>query len=103
MTIRLALTALALGILLVPASFAADAPELPAPAVEQAACGADAVETLPAALGAELEFLGGPFPPFPTPCGENTCAPGQWCCNPSCGTCANPGDYCLDVICPPVS
>lgn len=43
--------------------------------------------------------------PFPSPgsCGGNTCGPGQFCCNPSCGVCANRGDSCTQQVCPPTS
>lgn len=45
-------------------------------------------------------------PPFPPPggqCGDNVCGPGQYCCNASCGTCANFGDYCTQQVCNPTS
>src|SRR5207244_11077713 len=37
-----------------------------------------------------------------TPCGAVMCAPGQECCNASCGTCVKPGETCSQVACEPV-
>ena len=37
-------------------------------------------------------------PPGPT-CGSNTCAAGQFCCNPSCGICAPKGGACIQIAC----
>lgn len=34
-------------------------------------------------------------------CGNNVCAPGQTCCNPSCGVCTNPGEVCTPKACEP--
>jgi len=42
-----------------------------------------------------------PFPLPPTTCGGNICGKGQYCCNPSCGTCVNFGDYCTHEVCNP--
>jgi hypothetical protein len=39
--------------------------------------------------------------PFPQQCGKNICTGGTRCCNPSCGTCAAPGDECTQQICQP--
>ncbi len=33
-------------------------------------------------------------------CGLNTCAPGQECCNQSCGICTEPGMGCIKLFCP---
>ncbi len=35
----------------------------------------------------------------PTTCGENTCGPGTYCCNASCGICAPKGGACTLQIC----
>ncbi len=35
----------------------------------------------------------------PQPCGDNICAPGQFCCNESCGLCAPEGGACPDIAC----
>lgn len=35
----------------------------------------------------------------PSPCGANTCAQGEYCCNESCGVCAAIGDACDAVLC----
>jgi hypothetical protein len=32
-------------------------------------------------------------------CGKNTCAAGQFCCNPSCGICAPAGGVCTQMAC----
>lgn len=40
-----------------------------------------------------------PTPPTPTLCGENECARGEYCCNPSCGICAPIGGSCILVAC----
>ena len=32
-------------------------------------------------------------------CGPNTCQPGQYCCNRSCGYCADPGGFCTEEFC----
>ncbi|MFT3921667.1 MAG: hypothetical protein QM778_03955 [Myxococcales bacterium] len=32
-------------------------------------------------------------------CGKNTCAPGQTCCNASCGICTDPGKGCIKMFC----
>ena len=37
----------------------------------------------------------------PTPCGDNLCAPGDYCCNPSCGICAPFGAACIQIACAP--
>jgi len=40
--------------------------------------------------------------PSPAPgasCGKNTCAPGQTCCNASCGICTEPGKGCIKMFC----
>jgi eight-cysteine-cluster-containing protein len=34
-----------------------------------------------------------------TPCGPATCAPGDVCCNASCGICTPPGGVCIQVVC----
>jgi hypothetical protein len=34
-------------------------------------------------------------------CGTNSCGPGTFCCNSSCGVCAPIGGACLDVWCDP--
>jgi hypothetical protein len=34
-------------------------------------------------------------------CGPNVCAPGQSCCNASCGICTDPGKGCIKKLCPP--
>ncbi len=34
-------------------------------------------------------------------CGNNTCTNGQYCCNASCGMCANPGVFCIQIACAP--
>jgi hypothetical protein len=39
-------------------------------------------------------------PPISVSCGINTCNVGEVCCNPSCGTCARPGESCDDRQCP---
>jgi hypothetical protein len=39
-------------------------------------------------------------PAGPT-CGPNTCAPGQYCCNASCGICAPKGAACIQIACDP--
>jgi hypothetical protein len=36
-------------------------------------------------------------------CGPTTCAPGQVCCNRSCGICTPPGGLCTQQVCPPRS
>jgi hypothetical protein len=33
------------------------------------------------------------------PCGANTCADGEYCCNPSCGICAPEGGFCTQQVC----
>ena len=33
------------------------------------------------------------------PCGKNTCGAGQYCCNPSCGTCARLNELCTQEAC----
>jgi hypothetical protein len=33
------------------------------------------------------------------PCGKNTCGAGQYCCNPSCGTCAGLNELCTQEAC----
>lgn len=33
-------------------------------------------------------------------CGKSTCAPGQTCCNASCGICTDPGKGCIKMLCP---
>jgi hypothetical protein len=39
-------------------------------------------------------------PKIVTPtCGKNICAKGQYCCNPSCGTCAPFGAMCTMQFC----
>ena len=44
-----------------------------------------------------------PFP-FPRPtCGGNVCNFGEYCCNPSCGTCTPIGAYCTQQVCAPTS
>ena len=35
------------------------------------------------------------------PCGPNTCAKGETCCNESCGTCVKPGEACDMLLCAP--
>lgn len=32
-------------------------------------------------------------------CGPNTCEPGQFCCNRSCGYCVEPGGFCTEEFC----
>ena len=34
-------------------------------------------------------------------CGENTCAPGEYCCNESCGICTPQGGVCTQQVCEP--
>lgn len=34
-------------------------------------------------------------------CGHRTCQPGEYCCNPSCGTCAPIGQGCSETPCGP--
>merc|ERR1712019_74861 len=36
-----------------------------------------------------------------TECGSNTCDPGEYCCNESCGTCAPLGGFCTQEYCCP--
>lgn len=36
------------------------------------------------------------------PCGANTCGPGTFCCNRSCGICAPLGGFCTQQVCAPV-
>lgn len=38
----------------------------------------------------------------PQPCGGNTCGPGTFCCNRSCGICAPLGGFCTQQVCAPV-
>lgn len=33
------------------------------------------------------------------PCGDTTCAPGDYCCNDSCGICAPPDGVCIQLVC----
>jgi hypothetical protein len=35
------------------------------------------------------------------PCGTKVCAPGQYCCNASCGLCAPIGAACIQIACVP--
>lgn len=39
-------------------------------------------------------------PPYSVSCGTSTCNVGEVCCNPSCGTCARPGERCDERPCP---
>jgi hypothetical protein len=34
-----------------------------------------------------------------TPCGDNVCGAGEYCCNPSCGICAPEGGFCTQQFC----
>ena len=34
-----------------------------------------------------------------TPCGDNTCYAGEFCCNESCGICAAEGGACIEIAC----
>ncbi len=36
-----------------------------------------------------------------TPCGENVCNKGEYCCNESCGLCAPEGGFCTQEYCGP--
>ena len=49
----------------------------------------------------ELECLNarGGCPGVQVPCGNVTCAEGQYCCNASCGTCVAPGEGCTAIAC----
>jgi PrcB C-terminal len=38
-------------------------------------------------------------PPAGEKCGSNTCAAGDYCCNPSCGICAPKGGACIQIHC----
>ncbi|MBI4955404.1 MAG: hypothetical protein HY908_25500 [Myxococcales bacterium] len=33
------------------------------------------------------------------PCGDNVCAAGDYCCNASCGICAPPDGFCIQMAC----
>ncbi|MBI2393942.1 MAG: hypothetical protein HYV09_30510 [Deltaproteobacteria bacterium] len=36
-------------------------------------------------------------------CGSTTCAPGDVCCNASCGICTPPGGMCIQLACEPAT